>query len=175
VETSERFVEGLASSEQLEAAFREAMLAKEESVSRGDWGVAWLLWFAQQTCVATLTVPGLVASAQARERWQRDLWDEQPAVQSSLLRDLFGPLPFRPLPSLDPAIRTWNNGTLVGLAEAVYQERSMPSGAFDQARLAILADALEDAGAEAGLVKHLRGPGHHVRGCFVIDLLLAKK
>jgi hypothetical protein len=62
-----------------------------------------------------------------------------------------------------------------GLAEAAYEERVMPAGTLDPARLSILADALEDAGCtENELLGHLRGPGPHMRGCFVLDLLLGK-
>jgi hypothetical protein len=63
----------------------------------------------------------------------------------------------------------WNTGTIPRLAEAIYEEQ-----AFD--RLPILADALEDAGCSEGqLLVHLRTPGVHVRGCWVIDLLLNKE
>jgi hypothetical protein len=49
---------------------------------------------------------------------------------------------------------------------------SLPRG-LDVARLAVLADALEDPGcADADLLSHLRGPGMHVRGCWAVDLLL---
>jgi hypothetical protein len=52
----------------------------------------------------------------------------------------------------------------------------MPSGHLDPARLAVLADALEDAGcADADLLGHLRGPGPHIRGCWAVDLLLGKE
>jgi hypothetical protein len=45
----------------------------------------------------------------------------------------------------------------------------------DVARLAILADMLEEAGcADAELLGHLRGPGPHVRGCGAVDALLGK-
>ena len=41
--------------------------------------------------------------------------------------------------------------------------------------LPILADALEDAGcSDQDLLDHLRGPGPHVRGCWVVDALLCK-
>ena len=54
------------------------------------------------------------------------------------------------------------------LAEAIYEER-----AFD--RLAVLADALEEAGCtNPDILGHLRGPGPHVRGCWVLDCLLGK-
>jgi hypothetical protein len=76
--------------------------------------------------------------------------------------------PFLPLPTPSAAILNWNSGTVVKLAQAVYDE-----GAFH--RLPILADALEDAGcSDQEILGHLRGPGPHVRGCWAIDLLLGK-
>jgi hypothetical protein len=85
------------------------------------------------------------------------------AAQGSILLDLFGN-PFRPV-ALDAA---WLTTTAVGLAQSIYDER-----AFD--RLPILADALEDAGCtNADILDHCRQPGEHVRGCWVVDLLLGK-
>lgn len=82
---------------------------------------------------------------------------------TGLLRDIVGN-PFRPI-ALDPA---WLTTTVHSLAQTVYDER-----AFD--RLPVLADALEDAGcANHELLSHCRGPGSHVRGCWVVDLLLGK-
>ena len=43
-----------------------------------------------------------------------------------------------------------------------------------EARLAVLADALEDAGASGDILEHLRDPGPHVRGCHVVDALVGK-
>jgi hypothetical protein len=61
-----------------------------------------------------------------------------------------------------------NDGTVVKIAQAIYDDR-----AFD--RLPVLADALEDASCnEAAILSHLRGPGPHVRGCWVVDLLLGR-
>ena len=43
-------------------------------------------------------------------------------------------------------------------------------------RLPELADALHEAGCvNEELLAHLRGPGPHVRGCWVIDLVLGKE
>jgi hypothetical protein len=96
-------------------------------------------------------------------------------VQASILRDLFGPLPFRPVP-IDPAWLTRKDGTVRRLAEATYSERSLPAGHLDAARLGVLADALEDAGcSDADILNHCRAPGVHVRGCWVIDLVLGKE
>lgn len=46
----------------------------------------------------------------------------------------------------------------------------------DPARLAVMADALEEAGCrDADLLAHLRSPGPHARGCFAVDPFLHKK
>jgi hypothetical protein len=77
--------------------------------------------------------------------------------------------------TLDPARLAWQGGAVRKLAEAVYEERERPSGHLDAARLAVLADMLEEAGcADADLLRHLRGPGPHVRGCWAIDTLLGR-
>jgi hypothetical protein len=55
------------------------------------------------------------------------------------------------------------------MASRIYAE-----GAFD--RLPILADALEETGCtDAELLGHLRGPGPHTQGCWVVDVLLGRK
>lgn len=49
-------------------------------------------------------------------------------------------------------------------------------GTLDPTNLLVLADALEDAGCDAGeLLGHLRSPGPHVRGCWAVDLVLGKE
>jgi hypothetical protein len=80
--------------------------------------------------------------------------------------------PFCPV-SLDLTRRT---PTVLALATLAYDERTLPSGNLEFDRLAVLADALEDAGCDnADILSHLRGPGPHVRGCWVLDLLLDRK
>ena len=65
---------------------------------------------------------------------------------------------------------------MVALAQAAYDERELPAGTLDTARLGVLADALEESGCDqADLLAHLRGPGPHVRGCWAVDLLLGKE
>src|SRR5438067_305851 len=60
-------------------------------------------------------------------------------------------------------------GTVRRIAEGIYAER-----AFD--RLPILADALLDAGCDdEAILSHCRTDGPHVRGCWVIDLILGKQ
>jgi hypothetical protein len=54
-------------------------------------------------------------------------------------------------------------------------EHVLPSGTLDNTRLAVLTDALEEAGCQvAEVLTHLREPGSHWRGCWVVDLLLNK-
>jgi hypothetical protein len=64
---------------------------------------------------------------------------------------------------------------VLALAQAAYDERELPAGTLDTTRLAVLADAVEEAGCDqADLLAHLRGPGPHVRGCWTVDLLLGQ-
>jgi hypothetical protein len=95
-------------------------------------------------------------------------------VQTDLLRCIFGLLPFRQV-TISPLVLSWNDAVVVRLAQAAYEERHLPSGTLDNCRLAILADALEEAGCtNRDILGHCRGPGPHVRGCWVVDLLLGK-
>lgn len=78
-------------------------------------------------------------------------------------RDLAG-IPFRPI-IVKPS---WRTSTAVGLARAMYESR-------DFTAMPILAGALEDAGCDsADVLAHCRGDGPHVRGCWVVDLVLGK-
>jgi len=90
--------------------------------------------------------------------------ESESEAQLHLLRDIFGN-PFRPA-AIDPS---WLTSTVVALARGIYEER-----AFD--RMPILADALQDAGCDnEDVLGHCRGPEPHVRGCWVVDLLLGKE
>jgi hypothetical protein len=92
------------------------------------------------------------------------------AAHAHLLHCIFGN-PFRPL-TVSPA---WQSPQVVALAQAAYEERELPAGTLDLARLAVLADVLEEAGCTgADILNQCRQPGVHVRGCWVVDLLLGK-
>jgi hypothetical protein len=81
----------------------------------------------------------------------------------SLLLDIFGN-PFRPV-AFNPA---WRTSTAVGVAQAMYDAREFNA-------MPILADALQDAGCEDNaILSHCQGAGPHVRGCWVVDLVLNK-
>jgi hypothetical protein len=95
--------------------------------------------------------------------WKRGR--ELELYQHGLFREIFGN-PFRPV-VLRP---DWSgpNGAAKHLAQSIYQDRR-----FDE--LPILADALEEAGCDnAAILEHCRSQTEHVRGCWAVDLILAK-
>jgi hypothetical protein len=108
-------------------------------------------------------------------RWEAN-YDAERAVQAALLCDIVGPAPFRRLRPPSASVVSWNDGTVRRIAGGMYEERQLPSGTLDSARLAILADALLDAGCEdEDLLAHCRSAGPHFRGCWAVDLLLGKE
>jgi hypothetical protein len=99
---------------------------------------------------------GLLDTDDLRER------SEESWFLSFLFRDIFNP--FRPV-ALSPS---WLVPTVTTLARQMYESR-------DFSLLPILADALQDAGCDhEDILTHCRGNGLHVRGCWVVDLMLGK-
>jgi hypothetical protein len=82
-----------------------------------------------------------------------------------LLRDIFGN-PFRPV-VFSPS---WRTSTAVALARTMYDAREFSA-------MPILADALQDAGCDNDdILTHCRDANQtHVRGCWVVDLVLGKE
>jgi hypothetical protein len=99
-------------------------------------------------------------------RWHQDYnaaAAEAREAQAHAVRCVLGN-PFRPV-VFDPS---WQTSTAVALARQMYDSR-------DFSGMPILADALQDAGCEdAAVLAHCRGPGPHVRGCWVVDLVLGR-
>jgi hypothetical protein len=127
----------------------------------------WAVMAASRPDIVATWVAHLAADAKDRPGIHRSYAPTRKSSpqQCERLRDIFGPLPFRTL-SIDPVVLAWNDGTVPKVARGIYED-----GAFDQ--MPILADALEDAGCDKETVlEHCRGPVAHVRGCWVIDLLL---
>lgn len=124
-----------------------------------------------QRVVLAAALPSADEAAWAVLRAGENLFDSD---LCDLLRDIFGN-PFRSV-DIDQAWLAWRDATVPKLARAACDERVLPSGLLDTKRLAILADALEEAGcSNARMLGHLRGSGPHVLGCWVIDLLLGKE
>jgi hypothetical protein len=170
IQVAELYADGLASSHEAEAAEREASdygyRFNDETfgfteASAAYWAAAGLLReSASMMSACPVTFPSDT--------------EEMRAAQAALFREVFGLLPFRPV-TLDPAWLTWKDGTIPKLAQTIYEDQELPSGHLDLDRLAVLGDALEDSGcSEPDILGHCRGPGSHVRGCWVIDLILGK-
>jgi hypothetical protein len=161
---AEEYADGTTSKGALRRA-RKAVQGEREALEatgagmRPRWGAYWLL-----ETVATL---GAYSSVVAElRRLTSDVLKVEESEWSSLsglLRDIFGN-PFRPV-TLDP---NWRTSTVVALAAQMYDSR-------DFSAMPILADALQDAGCDsAAILEHCRGSGPHVRGCWVVDLVLGK-
>ncbi len=95
---------------------------------------------------------------------QSDIIQHEMKHQINFIRDIFGN-PFRTV-DFDPE---WQTDTAVALAQTMYDARNFHA-------MPILADALQDAGCEdAAILDHCRDEnGLHVRGCWVVDLILRK-
>jgi hypothetical protein len=84
-------------------------------------------------------------------------------VLPPLVRDIFGN-PFRRV----RVVPRWLTSPVSDLARTMYDTR-------DFGAMPILADALEEAGCDnPDVLAHCRGDGPHVRGCWVVDLILGK-
>ncbi|VTR96030.1 Uncharacterized protein OS=Sorangium cellulosum (strain So ce56) GN=sce5710 PE=4 SV=1 [Gemmata massiliana] len=148
VETAERYADGLADDEELLAAERVGAVGG---------------CMASDVCFHHSLVrnsDGYFAAKSAAHNCD----DEAEGGWSvAMARDIFGN-PFRPV-AFSPS---WRTSTAVALASQMYESR-------DFGALPILADALQDAGCDsAEVLDHCRGPGPHVRGCWVVDLVLGK-
>jgi hypothetical protein len=145
VDVAERFADGLATPEQLRAA---------RLACQGAGGQA--AWYAAASNPA-IAARNAARSAQAGAGCEAD----ELLGQASLVREIFGN-PFR-LVSLDPSCLTSGAFTL---AREIYEQRAF-------ARMHELADALEKAGGDdLEILRHCRGPGPHVRGCWALELVL---
>jgi hypothetical protein len=106
---------------------------------------------------------GLVALQQHQAEYRRVVALER-AANVPALRDIFGN-PFRPV-TFSPE---WRTDTAIALARQMYDSR-------DFSAMPILADALQDAACDnEDILAHCRCDGPHVRGCWVVDLVLGKE
>jgi hypothetical protein len=185
VEVAERYAEGGATDEELETASVAAdtvwEVDRKRAAKEGKWDRrSRLPYYGSSAAAYNVAIPlgwwGAAPAFVAPDEIARETVPDsgaEGAAQCVLVWDIFGN-PFRPV-ALDPALLTWNDTLVVRLAQAAYEERHLPAGTLDSSRLAVLADALEEAGcANADVLGHLRGPGPHVRGCWPVDLCLGK-
>lgn len=167
LDVAERYADGWDSRRLLDAA-RESCLALLNSSASN-----WMRW-AGVAAVAAACQPGTDLDPGAvldrlAQRFPPSPPTIEPGVtalaeQREILNELFGN-PFRPV-AFDPA---WRTSTTIALARQTYESR-------DFGAMPILADALQDAGCDsAEVLEHCRGSGQHVRGCWVVDLVLGKE
>jgi hypothetical protein len=166
VEATEQIVDGLAQGDDIRALYR----------IRGE-----IIWAEGGRWANSIAFSLATPLKDSWERGREVAWEtaalggrkKERHHQAILVLDIFGN-PFCPV-SLDPAWLTWKDGTIPKMAQVIYQDRHMPAGQLDPDRMAILGDALEDAGcSDPDILGHCRGPGPHVRGCWLIDLILGK-
>ncbi len=167
VVTAERHADGAATQDEVRAARRliTRLLKDQQFTEAGN--------HAATAALATLSgkgvdaVHGLESAAAARAAEARPRWDaglgKETRAQCQLARDVFAN-PFRPV-TFSPS---WHTSTAVALASQMYESR-------DFGPMPILADALQDAGCDdVQVLAHCRGDAPHVRGCWVVDLVLGK-
>jgi hypothetical protein len=129
VEVAERFADGKAGLDELVAAWGPAQTVAAVLDRHGEWAAAEAA-APNATRVANRS-PAMQVSRLARQERQHEpmawwgLFQRRRAVADEalyhcdLIRDLFGPLPFRSV-TLAPELLAWNGGTVGRLARAVY-------------------------------------------------------
>jgi hypothetical protein len=162
VEVAERYTDGEATMEELAAACRDARAAP----SLAAWTAAALAERAPRAAARAAAQSASYYAVLGGGQFLPGVWATQDGVratQAALLREVVGN-PFRAvkIPALSP------RSVPRMLATSIYAEHRWGD-------LPVLADALEEAGCDdAEILGHCRGAGGHVRGCFVVDLLLGK-
>jgi hypothetical protein len=174
VEVAERFADAIATTAERRAAAVAAWQWLEETADADS-----APYFAMQSAADCTRINAYLAASEACANVQnaistvaayRRLYEDELSQLVVMLLDIIGN-PFRPV-LINPKCLT---PTVTSLATAAYEERSLPSGELDTARLAVLADALEEAGCQdQSILDHLRSPGPHVRGCWPLELILGR-
>jgi hypothetical protein len=171
VQVAERFADGAATTADLQAAM-EGVERRCRRLRGSSRAASIVVAFA---CPPVIDEYGLARSMRAVCEAERGVPSAAPVPEhralAALLHEVFGD-PFRPV-TPDPS---WRTPDVLALAQATYQERALPAGTLEPARLLLLADALEDAGCtKAEILDHLRSDGPHVRGCWAVDVCLGKE
>jgi hypothetical protein len=178
IEVAERFADGQASADEMATAHA-AILTR----NRGVGGMhrrsplaheipTFNAWSAAEgaTRIGNVNIAKTIGEAGLVAILRADLRTDGPD-QAILFREVFGN-PFAPLDST-VCPRTAN---ILTLAASIYEDRNPAEGELDATRLAVLADMIEEAGCTCvELLRHLRSEDAHVRGCWVLDLLLGKE
>ncbi|QEL16162.1 hypothetical protein [Limnoglobus roseus] len=162
IEAAERFADGMIDATAMEPVVDGAWDVRDELWDAGPESHDDRLWLAEAAALtASIYEWSITFDRPGSQAADYPFWPISP-THCELIRDIFGN-PFRPI-AVDPS---WLSSAAI--AHGIYDDK-----AFD--RLAILADALQDAGCEnADILSHCRSDGPHVRGCWVVDLVLGKE
>jgi hypothetical protein len=165
----ERYADGQADREELRAALRTIHAARAQAVVSSPTGLALqaagfvAVEYSPKWPLASATNVLDVMVSQADKENLPALREQEQRASVALLYEFFGN-PFRPI-SLDPSCLS---GNVRSLAAAIYEERSFEA-------MPILGDALEEAGClDQAILTHCRSGEAHYRGCWLLDLILAK-
>jgi hypothetical protein len=170
MEVAERYAEGLATESELRAA--DEPLHRIWLDSWGNDSVPAAVLQMTSYAIAEPFRAAVCASWAARESAEHAVGtgnhEAEATLHASWLRDIF-PSPFRPKYVTRDWFR-WNGGTATILARQMYNSREFSA-------MPILADALQDAGCDNDdILSHCRDTQlAHVRGCWVVDLVLGKQ
>jgi hypothetical protein len=161
VDAGEAYAEGILGASELLGSYLAAEAATRQEIE-GHWRtVAWA-----NSCAHPIDDSAWVSAVAYSDHGEADR-----AAIAALIREIVGN-PFRPI-RINAA---WQTPAVLALAQAAYDKRILPAWTLDPVRLAILADALEETGCDsADIFAHLRSPGPHVRGCWPVDLILARE
>ncbi|HEY1187517.1 MAG TPA: hypothetical protein VGE74_07650 [Gemmata sp.] len=170
--TAEQFADGAVPKSALKRA-REAVTATHPARAK-RWPALYSghirsvpAWHANREQIVRGAREGAWCAVWSSTRLHANGWDRldrEYVAQSALLRDIFGN-PFR-VPVFAPE---WRTGTATAIAAQMYKSR-------DFGAMPILADALQDAGCDSeDVLNHCRDTSQvHVRGCWVVDLVLGQ-
>jgi hypothetical protein len=184
VEVGEQYADGIADDGQLARAGRDAFEAQREIMTgvrddaadmaacvacdacreNTDFRFPSVDNYTAATDAAHCTAAAVEYAAHAASRAPVAARKEEEKSLANVVRDIFGN-PFRPV----TFAAEWRTDTAVALARQMNESR-------DSSAMPILADALEDAGcANEDMLAHCRDTKQvHVRGCWVVDLVLSR-
>jgi hypothetical protein len=174
VNVAERFADGQATAEELDSALWEAAcdvtnLAVDAVIVTSVYQYERTPSSGAGTGSKVTLAPNFPVEAAIAASWKAARGDKpsEQQAQAELVRDIFRN-PLSPLLRVVPSWLFWEDRAVQRIALEIYERRTY-------ADLPVLADALEEAGCTySDVLRHCREPKAHVRGCWVLDLLLGK-
>jgi hypothetical protein len=171
VDIAERYAESGAGEDELLAAYALADQCASAFLEAGDETRYCAALAAAWVCVDPGYANAAYAASHAAYYALQAGGGAELSAQAALLADIFPPSALSSSPPPAPVPPEWllsNDGAARRLCHSIDE-----GGRYEW--MPQLADALEDAGCrDERILEHCRAPGTHVRGCWVLDLLLGK-